>query len=76
MSWVRWHDELFPSLMFGELIHSPGICSWCGGLGVVPEQIDEERFPVAVPCGHCQMHCDHCRKWVTREHHQCGTGPP
>lgn len=71
MSDIRWHDDLFPSFMFGELVHSPGVCVFCGGLGVVPEQIDEDRFPVAVPCWRCQVHCGRCRKWVTKEGHTC-----
>ena len=44
----------------------PGVCPHCGGLGVVAESIDEERYDVAAPCPHCRMWCARCRAWVVR----------
>ena len=69
---VEWGGELWGREVFNPPFNlPPGVCTWCGGLGVVPEQIDEERFDVAVPCWQCQMFCKQCRHWVTRQNHTC-----
>lgn len=69
---VEWHGKLWPRSFFDPPVDLPaGICGWCGGLGVVPEQIDEERADVMAPCPHCRMWCKACRAWVERAEHQC-----
>lgn len=72
---VEWGGKLWGRSFFEPSLWEPlppGTCPRCGGLGVVPEQIDEERYDVAVQCPSCQMWCKVCRKWVKREGHQCG----
>ena len=69
--WVEWRGKYWDRLFF-EVPHDlpRGACQHCGDLGLVPEQIDEERFDVAVPCQHCQMFCKKCRRWVKRDGHE------
>lgn len=69
---VEWNGKLWGRSFFDPPDDlPPGTCGWCGGLGVVPERIDEERFDVAVRCQHCQKFCTGCRQWVKRDGHEC-----
>ena len=73
--WVEWGGKHWSASFFDVPYDlPPGLCARCGGLGVVPETIDEERFDVAVPCERCHMWCTACRAWVKREEHVCRTG--
>ena len=68
--WVEWDGSLLPSFLFVTWRdEKPGSCPACGGLGVVPVTVDEERFDVAFPCHQCKMFCQTCKRWVHREGH-------
>jgi hypothetical protein len=72
---VEYCGKLWPREFFDPRLDLlPGACPQCGGLGVVAESIDEERFDVAVPCWMCKMWCKVCHQWVKREGHECQTG--
>ena len=74
---VRWGDKLWERAFFDPPPNlPPGTCAWCGGLGVVPEQIDEDRYDVAVACPSCRTWCPHCHAWVQRANHQCHEAKP
>jgi hypothetical protein len=73
---VEWEGKLWGRGFFDPPLDlPPGACGWCGDLGVIPEQIDEERFDVAVPCPHCRMFCRPCNAWVVRRDHRCKEKP-
>jgi len=59
---IHWPFEIDPV---------EGDCPECAGRRVVLEQIDEERFPVPVPCWRCTMYCPACARRVPRNHHNC-----
>jgi hypothetical protein len=46
-------------------------CPRCGGLGVIPTEIDGARYDVAVPCPKCRMYCKDCKRWVKPAGHTC-----
>lgn len=70
--WVEWRGTSLPRGLFDPPLDlKPGTCPRCGGLGVVPERIDEEKYDVAFPCQDCRMFCKTCRKWVKRAGHKC-----
>ena len=54
----------------------PKVCGACGGLGSVPETIDEERYDVLVPCEWCQRYCKTCKEYVPKEGHECPIAAP
>ena len=69
---VEWGGKYWERWFFEPPLDLPkGACPNCGGLGVVAEQIDEERYDVAVPCHYCRMYCKTCKNWVKRANHQC-----
>ena len=69
---VEWRGKIWPRSFFDPPIDlPPGACGWCGGLGEIPEQIDEEKADMMVPCPHCRMWCKPCRAWVKRAGHNC-----
>jgi hypothetical protein len=71
LSYVSWKDDLWPSFLFSVLVDTPrDVCSTCADLGVIPEHVDEERFPVAVPCWPCQIVCADCGQYVACEGHR------
>lgn len=75
--YVEWGGKLWERGFFNPPLKlSPGTCPNCGGLGVVPESIDEERYDVAVPCHYCRMYCKTCGKYVKRKDHVCGEAKP
>lgn len=49
--------------------HIEGLCPECAGAGEVLDQIDDDRFPVPVPCPRCQTYCKECKKWAPKENH-------
>jgi hypothetical protein len=49
----------------------PGACPQCAGRQVVLEQIDNDSFPVSVPCWRCTMICPACARRVLKQGHQC-----
>lgn len=52
--WVEWNGKNWPRSFFElPLDLPPGACPWCSGLKVVPIEIDEERYDVAVTCPQC-----------------------
>ena len=74
--WVEWGGKLWHYRFFQpDLDLKPGTCPTCGGLGVVPQQIDDERYDIAVPCDRCKMFRKTCKQWVKREGHTCETKP-
>jgi len=69
---VNWGGVLVPRKVFEPGPDLPqGTCLRCGGLGVVPECIDVDRYDDAVPCPECRMFCVRCQRWVNREGHEC-----
>ena len=64
------HNPFQPTIPYPYEDHIEGNCPRCGGAGMVLEQIDEDRFPEAVPCFECQTYCQECKKWVTAKNHQ------
>lgn len=68
---VEWRGRLFGSGLFdmATLDPLPDSCPRCGGLGLVAESIDEERFDVAVACPQCRIYCKSCDKWVERPYY-------
>lgn len=69
---VEWRGKLWERLFFDPPLDlPPDTCGHCGGLGLVPEQIDEERYDVAVACPWCRVFCQTCHNWVTRTGHKC-----
>jgi hypothetical protein len=69
--WVKHQGRLVSRSTIESDEFLPGLCPNCHGSGLVAETIDEEQFDVAVPCPTCQDFCFECKKWVTREGHQC-----
>jgi hypothetical protein len=66
---VEWDGRLIPrALIEPDLNPPPGTCSRCGGLGSIPEQLDDDRLPVMVPCYRCREFCKTCRKWLRKGH--------
>jgi hypothetical protein len=49
----------------------PRACPWCGDSGTLFEEIDEERWPVAVPCWNCRVYCGACKRDVPKKRHVC-----
>jgi hypothetical protein len=69
---VRYGGQLFPRGLFEPPLNPPrGACVHCGGLGHVPEQIDEDLPDEMVPCSWCQIYCRKCKRWVTKKDHVC-----
>lgn len=66
--YVEWAGKLVPRSLVEGFPGREGSCGYCQGLGLVPEQLDEDRWPVMVPCV-CQRYCKVCQKWVTRDGH-------
>lgn len=74
---VEWGGKYWGREFFRPpLVLPPGACPHCGGLGVVPEQYDEERYDAAVPCYHCQVYCKTCKTYVKRAGHECVEAKP
>jgi len=74
---VEWGGKHWGRNFFDPPANAPrGVCVRCGGLGVVPETIDEERYDVAVPCPSCRFYCKPCGRWVKRNGHQCREAKP
>lgn len=65
---VNWDGKLFPRCLVTGGPVPEGACPQCGGIGSVPEQIDEDRLPVMVPCQACQVLCKRCRQWRKKVH--------
>jgi hypothetical protein len=59
------------SLWDFELTLKPGTCTACGGIGVLLENIDEERHDVTVPCWKCRTFCKACDRYVKKTGHEC-----
>lgn len=69
MGLVNWDGKLIPRCVVEPDLNPPkGSCTRCGGLGRVPEQIDEDRHDVMVPCFMCQMFCKTCGRWRAKVH--------
>ena len=69
---VAWGGKFWGRGFFYPPLDLPaGACPRCGGLGVVAESIDEERYDVAVACPECQGWCSACRQHVRRSGHVC-----
>jgi hypothetical protein len=69
---VRSGRELFSrSEVLPPLDLKPGVCVHCGGLGAVPEMIDEELPDAMVPCDWCRVYCKACDKYVLKTGHDC-----
>jgi hypothetical protein len=50
-----WKGKLWPRSLFDPPIDSPpAACPICGGIGLVAESIDEERYDVMVECWRCK----------------------
>jgi hypothetical protein len=49
----------------------PGVCVHCGGLGVVPEKVDDDLLDEMVPCFWCRRYCKACGQWVQKSGHEC-----
>jgi hypothetical protein len=66
---VEWDGKLVPYAMVAirETI-APGTCAICGGLGRVPEQLDDDRLPVMAPCWSCREYCKKCAAWKKKGH--------
>jgi hypothetical protein len=67
--YVDWGGKIVPrsAVKPMEPIEA-GTCGRCGGLGAVPEQIDDDRHDVMVPCYACQVFCKACGKYRTKPH--------
>jgi hypothetical protein len=59
---IHWPFEVDPT---------EGTCPQCAGRGVVLEEIDDEKFPVPVPCDRCTTYCLACARRVPRHGHSC-----
>ena len=68
---VDWDGALIPRALV-EDVQVKGACPSCGGLGLIPEQIDSDRWPTVVPCDRCRRYCATCRKWVEKKDHTHG----
>jgi hypothetical protein len=67
---VNWGGSLVPrSALEPSLPLAPGACPDCGGLGVIAETIDPDRWDEMVPCQRCRHYCRQCKRWVTTEGH-------
>ena len=59
---VNWHGKLVPRWLvtLSPVEFVPVTCRVCGGLGEIPETIDEENFDVMVPCYACGSKVNQC----------------
>jgi hypothetical protein len=74
MSMVLWHGKLVPrALVTPDGGEAPGVCVQCGGLGLVPETLHDDRLDEMCPCWACRKYCGACRKWVRKVGHACVT---
>ena len=70
--WASWKGRPFPRrLLMPHPSDPPGSCVECGGLGMVPERLDEERMDVMVACWRCTTWCNICGKRVAKSAHVC-----
>lgn len=67
----RWRDPTIP-WPYEESPHRAGVCPMCNGRGAVLERLDDDRFPVSVPCDHCRRWCAECKKYVLKKGHMHG----
>lgn len=75
--WVEWEGKHYPASFFAPEPDPPrDTCPRCGGLGVVPEEIDEERYFVAFPCPECRWLCRRCGQRGRRSGHTCEGARP
>jgi len=66
---VEWDGKLLPRALVEPQYNPPAkTCGWCGGLGRVPEQLDDDRLPVMAVCQSCQEYCPACGKWRKKGH--------
>lgn len=66
---VDWDGKLVPRALV-EGVPARGACPNCGGLGEIPEEIDEDRWSTMVPCWRCRRYCKACKAWVLKEGHE------
>lgn len=59
-NWVKWNGKLMARPFVDDALQIKGACVECGGLGVVPMEIDEERPDEMVPCWKCREKCRAC----------------
>jgi len=52
--YVMWRGKPWPRSFLEPLDVAPEACPRCGGVKVIAEQIDEERYDVAVTCPQCK----------------------
>lgn len=72
-NWVYSGGRPVPRALFEPLDPNPrpGVCTVCDGAGVTVETIDEERYDVLVPCWKCRTYCRTCKKYVSKNGHEC-----
>lgn len=70
-NYVKWGRNLVPRFLCEPDDFRPGECSRCGGLGLIPEMIDDEQHEEMVPCFMCREYCKACGNWVRKSGHEC-----
>lgn len=65
---VKFGGKIYPRYLFEATGSDPRDCPQCGGLGVVPEQLDDDRIDEMVPCPTCKMWCKRCKRSVPKSH--------
>ena len=76
--WVKWgRDLVHRDALHPPADYKPGVCTECDGLGVVPMELDPERYAEMVPCQSCNEYCPVCRTYFRRGtgHHCKGAKP-
>jgi hypothetical protein len=71
-NFVRWGDRIVPRCVCEPPDDiPPGECVECGGLGLIPEMVNDDRLDEMVPCYRCQKYCRECKEWVKKAAHEC-----
>jgi hypothetical protein len=66
-NYVMWDGQPVPRVIAEVPYPPPGTCVECGGIGMVPVDLGDDRYNEMFPCRTCNrfsVWCGVCRKWL------------